>query len=155
MSRGYKKAYLGFCIALILQLSLNQAAFAAKPCTIIDPTVTDKRSMSFGQITVGFTGGTIDTNGIITGDVVTFRGVITKGQIILTACKNTAINVSYLDGTLTNGSYSMPVTILTNPSVEIIPNPGRLTIDIDGRLNVGGLQEPGDYTGFYTIVIDY
>ena len=142
-------------LSILLVCGLFEVGFAAQ-CSTADPIlISEKKGMTFAEITAGFAGGTIDTSGNVTGDVAAYKGQINPGQVQIDACKGEIITYSFVDGTLTNGSQTMSLTILTSPGSVTMPASGRLTLDVEASLNVGGLQDPGDYTGNYTIIVNY
>lgn len=129
--------------------------FAAKPCSTDDPiVVTEKKIIDFGEITSGFGGGTIDTSGSTTGNVAATGGQVRVGQVTIEACKDEIIYYSFIDGTISFNGYSMNVNILTSAG-SMTMSKSKETLDIEAQLTAGSLQEPGDYTGTYTIIVDY
>ena len=141
---------------ILVLILISQSTVYGPTCLLTDPIgLSEKKAMDFGQITVGFSGGTIDTAGTVTGDVVLFRGPTNGGQAGITACKGEIINYSFVNGSLTDGTNVMNLTITTAAGSQLIPNSGKFTLNVDGQLIVASVQGAGVYTGSYTIVVNY
>ncbi len=82
----------------------------------------------------------------------------TAGVLSVTGPHNQPITVSIPSGTtVTSGANSMTISNLSSPQSgsQTLDNTGALTINIGGDLAVGANQAEGDYTGTYTITINY
>ncbi|MEO0462839.1 MAG: DUF4402 domain-containing protein [Pseudomonadota bacterium] len=150
--------------------SAEARAFLVTPLSFVK-----EFDLDFGQIIPGATNGEIvmDSTGIIstTGGITVLTGTSQParfwgyGQFNQRVLINIDQN-SYLL-THTNGSDTMVydrVTIGSQPPIRITTNPRRFRIinpdgffsfTIAGRLQVASSQEPGEYTGEFTVTLEY
>ena len=125
-------------------------------------TITAGTDMNFGNIGVSTTGGTavLSTAGAVTvtGDVTALSGVTTTaGVFALTGFSNSAYSLTIPSTvTLNSGVNSMVVSSLTNDaggSPALTSGTG--SINVGGTLTVAASQAAGNYSGTYTVTVNY
>jgi hypothetical protein len=126
----------------------------------LDVSVTEVQSLDFGTILPELTGGIVrvDNNGNISnifGNSM-FYGGAQNAEFLCEGIPNSPLNVSVSSGVLTGPGADMIIDGFTvqppNPSLWFT---GRRTITVGARLNINPNQQPGFYSGTYTIDVSY
>jgi hypothetical protein len=147
-------------------------ATAATSAHILAPiTLTNKADMAFGNIAVNNTGGTVTlpahTGGIIPSDRtftggITFpavTGTVSDAEFTVTGelAATYAITLP-TSTTISSSSYSMNIdTYLTDIGTAgtIDGTTGTQSFYVGSTLHVGSSQNPGTYTGSFTVTVNY
>lgn len=142
-------------------------AFLAAPYSLAQITISNTSGLTFGKFAAG-SGGTIliDANGARTrsggvvllssgaGAAATFNindpdsGNLNKTYIITLPANNTVA--------LADGSNSMAVNdFMSNPSDSGIMTTGAQTLTVGATLSVGANQPVGNYSGSFSVIVNY
>lgn len=170
-SKVYSGSVLIWFVTLAM-LTMAANALAASDdgtanATVITPiTITAVNALEFGEV-VGTVGGgtvTIGTNSARSGTaalIVSTQGTEQAATFNITG-EGTNTYAITLPG---NGVVSvddagagvaMPITnFLSNPATTGTLTAGAQTISVGATLNVGASQVPGDYTGSFTVTVEY
>ncbi|MCP4294413.1 MAG: DUF4402 domain-containing protein [Proteobacteria bacterium] len=150
MYKKFTQSFLVILIGLLIPTSLYAKCGSSDPISLVQKAV-----MSFGTTAAGTSGGSIKTNGNVTGDVVYLEGTLTKGKVQVIGSCNSTVYVSFVDGTVTSGTNSMVVQIASAPKTIVLNRRGKKTIQIAAFLLLGPMQASGSYSGSYTVVANY
>ena len=123
-------------------------------------SASQTQAMNFGTVLPGAAAGvvTLSSAGAATSPTLTTSGTATAGRFTITAQGSTVLNITFGDGTVTNGSDSMAINNFTSsstPASNTTDASGNLTLDVGADLNVGANQAAGTYTGTYTVTVSY
>ncbi len=145
MYRKFTPSFLVILVSMLIPTSL----YAACPDQIGFQQIA---VMQFGTTAAGTSGGTIATNGKITGDVFFFGGTLSKGRVQVKGPCSASVYVEFDDGQVYRDSTtSMIVEITTNPKTINLNKKGKKTTRIAAKLHLGPMQPAGFYSGTYTI----
>ncbi len=126
--------------------------------TVVTPLgITSGPAMSFGQFSVGATGGTIasSTTAVTSGDVVAVGGTRRHGTFEVTGLASAPYTINGDPSvTLNNGGESMTAA-LTYPADQSLDESGADSFNVTGVLTVNGNQPGGTYTGTYNVSVNY
>lgn len=169
---------IGCLLILLIGMTTAPAAFAqtadadARAVTIGPLSVVNIADLEFGKIIPSPVPGSvfIDTrngNRTGTGGVTLVGGTSGRGNFIIYGGPNQIVEVS-IPGTMTvthtNGSDNMSIDQMAigngnrNFSTFVrgfLGTLGVYQLTVGGRLNVGGDQEAGVYSGTFTMTVDY
>jgi len=130
--------------------------------TVAPIAISETTALSFGKIEPSSVGGTlaVSTGGVTTAINVTelAGGSISQGVFTVTGDGGAAFSVTLpSSAALTSGSYSMTVNNFQHDAgvSPAIGGGGSKAINIGATLNVGADQGGGNYSGSYTISVNY
>lgn len=163
-------ALCGVSAALALALT-NGVAHAqtttpgtARTTTLAPLSVVNTSDLDFGRLIAGPTAGTASINPI-TGVRTTSGGVIAAGgtpqpaTFLATGVINRAYILALGTPTLltngTGGTMVLAPLSLDGPNIRLFGTGGVATIRVGGQLNVGANQQPGNYSGTFTLTVIY
>ena len=138
-------------------VTANAAANVITPLSI-----SETNGINFGDVSVGTTGGTVvlDTTGgrTVTGDAEAVSGgTVLSGAYSVTGEGTKAYSITFpLTATISSGGNDMTVNGF-NHDAGATPalSGGADTFNVGATLNIGASQAPGNYTGTYTLTVDY
>ncbi len=143
--------------------STNDNASATVSGSVAAPiSISATSVLSFGTISPGSTSGTIavDTGGTSTAINVTEMAgsSVSEGVFTVTGDGGAAFSITLpVSATLSGGGYSMTVDNFQHDAgaSPTIAGGGSRDVSIGATLNVGADQANGDYSGVYTIDVNY
>lgn len=148
--------------AAMVGASSAQAASGTGTATakVLTPlTVTSTRDLAFGVIVPSTSANTVvlTAAGARTCNVTTCVGTPTSGQFNVTGTAAQVVTIAGDAGpfTLSSGTNSMTVSGLTVSAATATLTAGTASFTVGGTLNVGANQAEGDYTGSYTVTVNY
>ncbi|MEH6757257.1 MAG: DUF4402 domain-containing protein [Parasphingorhabdus sp.] len=169
---------IGCLLALLIGMTSAPAVFAqtatanGRAVTIGPLSVVNTALLEFGNIIPSATPGsvTIDTrngNRTRTGGVTLASGGAGRGTFIIYGGPNQIVEIS-IPGTMTvrhtNGTHTMNIDRMAigngnrnfNTFVRgFLGTLGIYQLTVGGRLNVNGNQQAGQYSGTFTMTVDY
>lgn len=128
---------------------------------IVTPvTVSEDAHLNFGTMLGQANTVTVSTGGVrsaTTGSaLVNDNNTPTAGTFTVTGPNSQPITVSLpANVQVTSGSDHMTISNLTNDAGSALDSSGQMTIKVGGSLAVSANQPEGDYTGTYTITVNY
>lgn len=150
-------------LATAASVNINMKALIATSALVVQ----QNQSLNFGTFTTGGAGGTVDVN---TAGAATYTGVTSSpstapteailriagknGPVITVSVTNPTVNVS-------NGTDTMQVNqfnVSTNAGGALITRAMTATtifVPVGATLTVGAGQNPGTYTGNFTVQVVY
>lgn len=151
--------------ALTASTLMSTQAFAATAtgdasATIAQPiSVAQTTPLNFGSVTTSAATGTIEITpaGAVNylGGVANFGGTPTPATFAVNGEGALAFNVTLpTTATLTSGANSMVVNTFTHNAPAALTG-GVANFQVGATLNVGANQPSGNYTGTYTITVNY
>lgn len=163
---------VGFSLSSMAQNTATSGATSANATIVAPITITTGSAMSFGQVVVGASVGTVvlphTGNRTRTGGA-TFSSVgagspaassftVTgeTGYTYLVTLPSSAITLSGTSGAALTGPATMTADTFTKSIVTgDLAGDGTETFTVGATLNVAGSQATGAYTGTYTVQVDY
>jgi hypothetical protein len=152
---------------LLPQLPAHAASdTSAATATVIVPiTITNTQDLAFGRFSAN-TGGTvvISTAGVRTSTssvaLSTVGSTQTASSFDITGDGSSTYTITLpTNGTVTiddGASHTMAVNdFVSNPSATGTLSSGAQTVTVGATLTVGSGQTPGDYTGTFTVTVEY
>lgn len=142
--------------------ALSAQTTAVTSVNVVKPvTLAKLQDMDFGTLTfAGFTGTrtiALSRLGVVTcaADIVC-SGTAKQARFNITGSKKLTVLLTYTDGTLSNGTDSIPFTA-NGPASLTLTNSGAPGTDIDvgGSLTISPTLIGGVYSGAMTVTADY
>ncbi len=129
----------------------------------IPMTIYEQSILSFSDVAGGKGGGTIqlDYNGQlrnVSGNAVFVgSGNAEPGVFSINGAPNTSVFVNFTEGSLNGPGAPIKLHSLQHNQggLPTIDNSGNLMLKVGGRLNLNANQLPGNYSGRYSVEIDY
>jgi hypothetical protein len=121
-------------------------------------TVTAVDDLQFGTIITGAAASTVDitpAGGFTCGAGLVCSGTNSEGSFNITGTTGQTVSISVpASVTLNSGANSMTASLTSSASSAVlVANAASFTVG--GSLAVGANQADGDYTGTYTVTVDY
>lgn len=123
--------------------------------------LTEDTAMDFATILADPAGDTVtlDTSdGVTSTGASTFSGTPASGVFSATGTPNAAVTISFSSGdTLTGPGAAMALGTFTTDAggTPAFDASGDLSFNVGANLGVNASQVGGDYTGTYTLTVDY
>ncbi|WP_417545413.1 DUF4402 domain-containing protein [Marinobacter sp.] len=153
------------CNAVSITTGIVLAALMASTCGAVGIAIQNTRALSFGS----FVAGSAGTVTVSTGDVRSASG----GVMLIPSSMSTA--AQYTVSGDPNATYTIQLPTndyvkLTGPGVDMVLNAftsspsgaagqldagGSQTLSVGATLSVGSGQIPGDYSGSFTVIVNY
>jgi Mat/Ecp fimbriae major subunit len=126
-------------------------------------TVTQNQAMNFGDIFQTGGAGTVvmTSTGAISGTGFTFYGATAPGQFTAVGSAGAPAVISFSTGdTLTSGANTIAMGSYTTSVASPTTFPGTtgsgsLVFTVGATLTIGATQATGNYTGNYTVTVNY
>lgn len=148
--------------AAAMGASSAQAATGTGTATakvLLPLTVTSTADLDFGVIVPGTSAATVvvSTAGAVSCGVTTCIGTPNAGAFNVTGTADQVVTVAAGTGpfSVASGSNSMGVGTLTFSASTVTLTGGAGSFNVGGTLSVGANQAAGDYTGNYTVTVNY
>lgn len=148
-------------LAALAASCLSSAAYAISADGNAGATVAtalslqESKTLHFGTFIPGATGGTIDTSGAVSGSV----SLVSAGQagmFEVTGTPSSTVNVAVpASVSLSNGGGGNMSATLSGPASKVLDNNGAGSFSVTGSLTVAPAQPTGNYTGTYTVTVNY
>lgn len=153
-------------VLLLAPAAHAQTTTSTTRITLLSPlSVVNTAPLDFGQLAAGATAGTVTINAntgarTVTGGTVAAGGSPQRATFVAAGVINRILIVTVGGGstTLTNGTggtMTMNNLTLDGPTVRTFNSSGVATVNVGGRLNVGANQQPGNYTGTFSVTMVY
>lgn len=168
MTFNFAKSALASSViaAALLGGSAAQAATGTGTATakVLTPlTVTSTRDLAFGTIVPQTSASTVAVSsaGVVTCGALTCIGTRTSGQFSITGTAGQVVSITAplaaTSFTLTEpvASNTMSINNVTVSAASATLTGGTASFTVGGTLNVGANQAEGDYTGSYTVTVNY
>ncbi len=164
-----------FCRVLLVMAAFSSYALTALffiPCkdsfSASVTSISQSLAMGFGKVTDGGTGGTITSEGAVTGGTKSLGSTpsfpLQHASIIVSGQNDSSTKFKVFlaqnaQSTMSNGAANANVTVSLSPSSTVTnqefnfssgTGTKTLTIPVYGTVTIGGSQASGDYTGNYT-----
>lgn len=122
--------------------------------------VSKTSDLNFGRLVPGSGTETLTVaaDGTVTcGGTLTCFGTKTPGNFSVTGAAGEVVTVQIANSaiTLSNGSYTMPVSLSTPANSMTLSVDGTGSFKVGGVLTVASTQAPGTYTGQYSVSVNY
>ena len=159
------------CTAALLGGTYSATSIAATAngdatAIVVSPlTVAETLAMDFGTVLAGASGGTVEINAglgtIVLGGTATQSGSFNAATFDINGTNGLTYLVTYTNGTLSDGTFTMSLTTFNDNSIGTIPVSGTETFSVGGILAVGVGQNPGTYNTTnaggapYTVTVNY
>jgi hypothetical protein len=158
-----KSAVAASVVAVALLGSASaQAATGTGTATakvLLPLTVTSTSDLDFGVIVPSTSAATVvvSTSGGVTCGVTTCIGTPNAGAFGVTGTAGQIVTVAAGTGpfTVNSGANFMGVGTLTFSASTVTLTGGSGSFNVGGTLSVGANQAEGDYTGSYTVTVNY
>lgn len=119
--------------------------------------------LSFGALTVGSISGSLSISPegtrIPQGGVSAVYSSYSEGKFTVYGTPNTLVTVQLPAGavSLESGTSTMPVDefVTDTPLTTTLDENGKATWKLGGKLNVSAGQQPGNYSGYILIMVNY
>ena len=124
-------------------------------------TLVEQRHLDFGEIAVTSAGGsvTISAAGAVSGPAAySFSGSPTVGRFTVTGQPNTAVTIAFSSGnTLAGPGTAMSLESFTHDAgvLPSLNSGGNLTFAVGATLVINANQATGNYSGAYSVTVDY
>lgn len=152
-----------FGISGVFLSSLASAATITGNATVlIQNTIgtSQTQQMNFGTVSPTANTGvvTLSPAGVASSSTLGTYGNGAAGKFNIVAQPSTLLQISFSNGTVSNGSESMTLDNFTSTSVpasNTTDSSGNLALSVGANLNVGANQPSGIYNGTYTVTVSY
>lgn len=157
------KKILGTAMAVaLLYGGANAATITGNATVLIQNTIgtSQTQQMNFGTVSPTATSGvvTLTPAGVASSSTLGTYGNGAAGKFNIVAQPSTPLQISFSNGTVSNGSDSMTLDTFTSTSVpasNTTDGSGNLALSVGANLNVGANQASGTYNGTYTVTVSY
>lgn len=140
----------------------NAATITGNATVLIQNTIgtSQTQQMNFGTVSPTANAGvvTLSPAGVASSSTLGTYGAGAAGKFNIVAQPSTVMQVSFSNGTVTNGSESMTLdnfTSTSTPTGYTTDSNGLLALSVGANLNVGANQPSGTYNGTYTVTVSY
>lgn len=121
--------------------------------------VTKTSDLNFGRVVASATAGTVsvgEDNSRVCAVGLTCFGTTTAGAFSVSGTAGETVTVAITNPsiTLSNGSQTMAVALSTT-TTSLSLTGGSGSFKVAGALTVGANQAPGNYSGQYSVAVDY
>jgi hypothetical protein len=167
LARALAMAAAIFVAAIPSTASAANAGGSATATVIRPNSLVNTASLSFGDIAVGQTGGTVSVSpsGVVTttGGVVHQGGTVSAARFVgMTDWFPFWVTIHQPPASITltrvGGGATMTVDTLSvsgGTGLRLVPLNSIFAFTVGGRLLVSGGQLPGTYSGTFTMTVDY
>lgn len=157
------KKILYFGVAGVLFSGVAGAATITGNATVlIQNTIgtSQTQQMNFGTVSPTANSGvvTLSPAGVASSSTLGTYGTGAAGKFNIVAQPATLMQISFSNGTVSNGSESMTLdnfTYTSTPASNTTDASGNLALSVGANLNVGANQPSGTYNGTYTVTVSY
>jgi Mat/Ecp fimbriae major subunit len=160
------KNFVKFTAAASLAVALGLGATSAQAATananasatILAPvTVTKTSDLQFGTIAVGTSGGNVAIDSVgarVCGAGLVCTATTTAANFTVTGVVGQTVGISIPGSvTLTSGTNNMTASLAGTPATLVLAATN--TFAVGGTLAVGATQAAGNYSGTFTVTVNY
>ncbi len=146
-------------LSLVSNQTLAATATGTANATVLTPiAITAGQTLEFGAFTGAAGTVTVSTAGArsSTGSVVLAptNGTVRQGTFSVTGSGSSTFAITYPSAfNITSGANNMSVTV-SGPATGTLSG-GSATINVGGTVTVSANQAAGNYTGTYTMTVEY
>lgn len=136
-----------------------QATGTASASVVVPIGISTTSPLEFGDI-VGGTAGTVIITALGTegGGSLTSSGTQSAGTFDITGANSRTFSITIAKVTdLVNGGHDLVISAFTNTAgaTGTLSAGGTLTLGVGATITADGSEADGDYTGTYTVDVDY
>lgn len=138
------------------------ATITGNATVLIQNTIGTSQTQQMNFATVSPTANpgvvTLSPAGVASSSTLDTYGTGAAGKFNIVAQPSTLLNISFSNGTVSNGSESMTLDNFTSTSIpasNTTDSSGLLALSVGANLNVGANQPSGTYNGTYTVTVSY